>query len=442
MYLLLVFTIILSLLLIIFIIINFTQTPNHITSDVNYILFNSTNSISIISNNYNDNLKEYAKSWGYIINGTETDYILYLNDNISDINLNKNLGDIINIAINSEYIFFLDSDSFITRDKSINNKQILLEHLEKDCILSENVIREIISSGYPYRTYNGIILNRSYLDNIFQNKSDSYNEIKGIVPSYISPRVTSNITTKIPKIIHQTFSTHLLPNVLLNAIKTWIDRNPEYEYRYYDDGDQRKFIEKHFDERVLKAYDKLIPGAYRADLWRYCVVYINGGVYVDIKMGAKFPLYNIIHPDTEMIFINDEPRDALYNAFFASIPQNPLLYDLIIKCVINIENEYYGESYLDPVGPVAMGKHIIYELGYKDHLPLDKTTTSHGVIQVYELSYDLNGNTRNIKLPNSDPIIKMRNTSDINDPKYLYKITGIPHYGILWKENKIYRKVS
>ena len=43
------------------------------------------------------------------------------------------------------------------------------------------------------------------------------------------------------------------------------------------------FIKSHFSKRVLYAYDKLIPGAFKADLWRYCIIYINGGIYIDIK---------------------------------------------------------------------------------------------------------------------------------------------------------------
>ena len=32
----------------------------------------------------------------------------------------------------------------------------------------------------------------------------------------------------------------------------------------------RDFIQKHFNMETLWAFDKLKPGAYKADLWRYC----------------------------------------------------------------------------------------------------------------------------------------------------------------------------
>lgn len=39
---------------------------------------------------------------------------------------------------------------------------------------------------------------------------------------------------------------------------------------------------KHMGKTVLEIYDKLIPKAYKADLFRYSVVYVYGGCYVDI----------------------------------------------------------------------------------------------------------------------------------------------------------------
>ncbi|CAH6419255.1 Hypothetical protein HVR_LOCUS454 [uncultured virus] len=429
----------LAVILILLLIMSVALYPISKSKDNNYLAFSPTNSISIITPNYGPDLQEYAKSWGYVINGTGTEYILYLNENVTDINLDRHLGHLINMAGNSDYIAFSGSTSFMTRNKTITTADELLKHLEKDCVISNEAIKGIVDSGYPYRTYHGTILSQQYLDDIFHNAPLTFNEMTTIIPSYIPARMESNIPTKIPKVIYQTFCTHVLPVRLSDAIRTWLDRNPEYEYRYYDDGDQREFIQKHFDTKVLKAYDRLVPGAYRADLWRYCVIYINGGVYCDVKMGAKLPLRDIIDADTDMVFTNDDPDDAIYNAFFASTPRNPLLYGVIMDSVTNIENEYYGESPLYPTGPIAMGKHIIYKMGYKDHLPIRKTTTSFGVMQVYEFKFDPIEHGR-VGINGEPSIIRMRNTLNTHDQPYLLKITGVPNYGPLWVNRQVYRK--
>jgi len=54
-------------------------------------------------------------------------------------------------------------------------------------------------------------------------------------------------------------------------------------YYLYNDADCRAFIRSAFPPAVVAAYDRLIPTAFKADLWRYCVLYKFGGVYLDVK---------------------------------------------------------------------------------------------------------------------------------------------------------------
>ena len=51
----------------------------------------------------------------------------------------------------------------------------------------------------------------------------------------------------------------------------------------FHDQDCRAFIESEYPPDVLMAYDRLIPTAFKADLWRYCVLYKYGGAYLDVK---------------------------------------------------------------------------------------------------------------------------------------------------------------
>ena len=55
----------------------------------------------------------------------------------------------------------------------------------------------------------------------------------------------------------------------------------------FNDADCRAFIMNQYPPDVLMAYDRLIPTAFKADLWRYCVLYKYGGVYLDIKLTAN-----------------------------------------------------------------------------------------------------------------------------------------------------------
>ena len=61
------------------------------------------------------------------------------------------------------------------------------------------------------------------------------------------------------------------------------ENNPEIIFHLYDEKESREFIKNNFDNDVLEAYDRLSPSSYKSDLWRYCILYKKGGIYLDIK---------------------------------------------------------------------------------------------------------------------------------------------------------------
>ena len=87
----------------------------------------------------------------------------------------------------------------------------------------------------------------------------------------------------IPLHIFQTWHTKNLPPNMRQSVEYIKRSNPRFHHRLFDDNECHDFIRDNFDESVLHAYNKLIPGAYKADLWRYCVLYKLGGIYLDIK---------------------------------------------------------------------------------------------------------------------------------------------------------------
>mmetsp|Transcript_13751 Transcript_13751/g.18845 ORF Transcript_13751/g.18845 Transcript_13751/m.18845 type:complete len:94 (-) Transcript_13751:532-813(-) len=65
-------------------------------------------------------------------------------------------------------------------------------------------------------------------------------------------------------------------------IESW--RQSGWEYRFYDDEAASTFIATHFPHEVLEAYNAIKPGAFKADLFRYCTLLINGGIYADMDI--------------------------------------------------------------------------------------------------------------------------------------------------------------
>jgi hypothetical protein len=181
----------------------------------------------------------------------------------------------------------------------------------------------------------------------------------------------------IPKNIFQTHASTELTEGAYKAIQTWRELNPTWNHYFFTDADQRTFIEENFSQDVLWAYDQLIPGAYKADLWRYCVLYIKGGIYVDHKLALDIPLDSVIPEELEFASYQDRPMPSyaqkellfyVWQAFIISKPQHPFLKHAIDLVVENIKNGWYGHDTLAITGPGLLGQSINDCVG---HLPKD-----------------------------------------------------------------------
>ena len=142
---------------------------------------------------------------------------------------------------------------------------------------------------------------------------------------------------------------------MLEAVNAVKEHNPEFTYHLYDDADCLDFITTYFDKSVVDAYNTLLPGAYKADLWRYCVLYIRGGVYLDIKY---YPVngFKFLELTNQEYFAKDiEPNGGgIYNAILITKPNNTILLNCIHKIVENVKNKFYGSSILEPTGPLLL----------------------------------------------------------------------------------------
>ena len=155
--------------------------------------------------------------------------------------------------------------------------------------------------------------------------------------------------TRMPKTIMQTKESKICSDSIeYNTVMSIIETNPEYDYVFFDQITRREFIKKHFTNNVLLAYDYLVPGAYQADLFRYCYLYIRGGCYLDLKMICRKPLRDIIAVDDHYLLCLDYEKTNSFepdvgtsylNSLIMTVPRNELFLDMINACVDNILNK-------------------------------------------------------------------------------------------------------
>ena len=102
----------------------------------------------------------------------------------------------------------------------------------------------------------------------------------------------------------------------------------EYERRLYDDRDATAFLETFFAPPVAATFRALKLGQHKADLLRYCLLYIYGGVYLDIKPELARPLAGLFQAGT-VTSILSRKNTEIYQGVIAAPPRQRIFLTLI-----------------------------------------------------------------------------------------------------------------
>jgi len=172
-------------------------------------------------------------------------------------------------------------------------------------------------------------------------------------------------------VIYESWKTHEVPKGMRDNILRLLEMNPEFDYYLYSDEECAAFIADNYDQDVLEAFHTLKPGAYKSDLWRYCILYKLGGVYLDIKYYSTVPLIRIID-ENPTVFVKDLGKYCIYNAFLISPPKNEIFRLCINNIVESCKHKLYRENPLDITGPCLLGRILQGQNGskYISSLPL------------------------------------------------------------------------
>lgn len=161
------------------------------------------------------------------------------------------------------------------------------------------------------------------------------------------PERTKDSNRIIPRIIHQTWYEPITKEKypdMSRMVESW--KNSGWEYRFYDDNAITKFLSTYFPPEIIQAFDAVIPGAFKADIFRYCVLLIHGGVYADVDVLLESNLDAVIADDIGFMLPHDQPGRygghgmCLWNGFMAAAPGHPYLLGIIERAVNNIRNRF------------------------------------------------------------------------------------------------------
>lgn len=119
---------------------------------------------------------------------------------------------------------------------------------------------------------------------------------------------------KLPKLIHVTCKDKgdITNPVWIDCLKRYREMySPEYEIRVHDNSDVYATVETHFPQ-YLEKIKKITVGAVLADVFRYLILYLEGGIYSDLDCEPLRHVGALLDSEYRY-FHGDSDRD---NAFF------------------------------------------------------------------------------------------------------------------------------
>ena len=251
------------------------------------------------------------------------------------------------------------------------------------------------------------------------------------------PIITPPHKFKIPLKIYQTHEHRRVSLNMATAIQSIKKHAEDCSYEFFDSIKRRRFIQEYYPS-ALDAYDVLIPGAYKSDLFRAIILYVQGGIYIDsafnVPDGINLTQDVLTHNDTFVTALDEPCHNGVLNGFIASVPHHPLLKAVIDMILDNIKNKRYFTHYGKTCGPLAITgplvyKHAATKLGYPD----------------FVLGKNEKG-MRFLKFDTSNPVRLREGKKTLYYVRYhqydkdrSFHSNNQSHYRVLWRKKKIYK---
>ena len=144
-------------------------------------------------------------------------------------------------------------------------------------------------------------------------------------------------------------------------VKNWQLLNPTWNCNLVDDNDLRKACSL-FSKECLDTYDSFDEMHLKIDLGRYVLIYLYGGIYVDMDMyilrGLETlpKIREVINKNKHVLGVSSlnlnkyeslvfvQNTKMLNNATMLSSPKNPILFNMIVDIIKN------AQIYKDQIG--------------------------------------------------------------------------------------------
>jgi len=177
----------------------------------------------------------------------------------------------------------------------------------------------------------------------------------------------------VPRKVHVTYHGQILPHHELLAASL----GPKYSFHYYSDTEADHYMATKCPE-YYALHQCFIPSAYKADVFRYCVLLQEGGIYLDNDFALLVRPEELYDEDCQGLYLmaeynGDVGRSVrLWTGFMIS-SRNQTMWRCMLDAISdNIVRKYYGDDPVDVTGPgllakcVAKDPHSVHTYGFNE----------------------------------------------------------------------------
>lgn len=162
-----------------------------------------------------------------------------------------------------------------------------------------------------------------------------------------------NHSLKIPNVVYQTWDRNRLGRTHLRELHRFRNLNPEYSFVFFDTEAMNAYMRTWYQGHpIYDIFNNIQFGASKADVFRYCLLFREGGWYFDINKMINIPLKELVNVHHEAVLsyennpvlenetvppeiVNDlqYPNNTFVQWGFGFIKGHPILKDIIDQIV-------------------------------------------------------------------------------------------------------------
>tara|TARA_B100000900_G_C20495102_1_gene681246 strand:- start:296 stop:1114 length:819 start_codon:yes stop_codon:yes gene_type:complete len=209
---------------------------------------------------------------------------------------------------------------------------------------------------------------------------------------------------KISPIVHQTWINQKFGKNHARSINSFRKINQNLSFKIYTDKDISNYMNSHWSKhKIYKIFCNSLIGPLKTDIFRYCILYEQGGYYFDISRGCSIPLTQLHKKNTRFILTYEDTtcfipplNKKIYNLkrpfnhilqWGLAFEKNNKFLEMLLQKIVSVYPFYKNKIFENPklailnfTGP-GMYTHVM-----RDYI--SKTSMKH----VTELDYKFNNN--------------------------------------------------